>query len=99
MTGVVNLSDVLPIITKQYKNGVHSSTKLKPIQASLKKNECYVYKNLLDERKKVKAKFQVNDLVRTADLKNVFSKRDTTKWSSELYIITDIIIDAIPSYG
>ena len=31
--------DILPIITKKYNNKVHSSTKLTPIQASLKKNE------------------------------------------------------------
>ena len=60
--------DILQVITKQYNNKIHSSTKLSPIQASLKKNEGYVYKNLLDKRKKVKGKFQINDLVRTADL-------------------------------
>ena len=37
--------DVLPTITKQYNNRIHSSTKLTPIQASLKKHEGYVYKN------------------------------------------------------
>ena len=51
-------------------------TKLTPIQASLKKNEGFDYKNLLDKRKEVKPKFQVNDLVRTADLKKKFSKSD-----------------------
>ena len=39
-----NGNDVLPKITKQYNNRIHSSTKLTPIQASLKKNEGYVYK-------------------------------------------------------
>ena len=73
--------DVLQTITKQYNDRIHSSTKLTPIQASLKKNEGYVYKNLLDKRKKVKPKFQINDLVRTADLKRTFSKGDTTNWS------------------
>ena len=67
--GDANWIDVLPTITKQYNNRIHSSTKLTPIQASLKKNEGFVYKNLLDKRKKMKPKFQVNDLVRTADLK------------------------------
>ena len=90
--------DILPTITKQYNNKVHSSTKLTPIQASLKKNEGYVYKNLLDKRKKVKPKFQINDLVRTADLKKTFSKGDTTNWSYKLYKITEIINDTIPSY-
>ena len=90
--------DVLSTITKQYNNRIHSSTKLSPIQASLKKNEGYVYKNLLDKRKKVKPKFQINDLVRTADLKRTFSKGDTTNWSYKLYKITEINNDTIPTY-
>ena len=36
--------DVLPTITKHYNNRIHSSTKLTPIQGSLKKNEGYDYK-------------------------------------------------------
>ena len=90
--------DPLPTITKQYDNKTHSSTKLTPTQASLKKNEGYVYKNLLDKRKKVKPKYEIGDLVRTADLKRTFSKGDTTNWSYKLYKITEIINDAIPSY-
>ena len=93
-----NWIDVLPIITKQYNNKVHSSSKLSPKDASLKKTEGLVYKNLLDKRKKVTPKFQVNDLVRTADLKKTFSKGDTTNWSYKLYKITEIIYDTIPSY-
>ena len=96
--GDANWIDVLPTITKQYNNRIHSSTKLSPKDASLKKNEGYVYKNLLDKRKKVKPKFQINDLVRTADLKKTFSKKDTTNWSYKLYKITEIINDTIPSY-
>ena len=90
--------DILPTITKQYNNKVHSSTKLTPIQASLKKNEGYVYKNLLDKRKKIKPKYEIGDLVRTADLKKTFSKGDTTNWSYKLYKISEIINDTIPSY-
>ena len=93
-----NWIDILQTITKQYNNRIHSSTKLTPIQASLKKNEGYVYKNLLDKRKKNKPKFQINDLVRTADLKKTFSKGDTTNWSYKLYKITETINDTIPSY-
>ena len=96
--GDANWIDVLPTITKQYNNRIHTSTKLTPIQASLKKNEGYVYKNLLDKRNKIKPKFQLNDLVRTADLKKTFSKSDTTNWSYNLYKITEIIKDTIPSY-
>ena len=70
--GDANWIDVLPTITKQYNNRIHSSTKLTPIQASLKKNEGHIYNNLLDKRKKIKPKFQINDLVRTADSKKTF---------------------------
>ena len=90
--------DVLQTITKQYNSRIHSSTKLSPIQASLKKNEGFVYKNLLDKRKKVKPKYEIGDLVRTADLKRTFSKGDTTNWSYKMYKITEIINDTIPSY-
>ena len=96
--GDANWIDVLAIITKQYNNRIHSSTKLSPKDASLKKNEGFVYKNLLDKRKKVKPKFQINDLVRVADLKKTFSKGDTTNWSYKLYKITEIINDTIPAY-
>ena len=65
-------------MTKQYNNRVHSSTKLTPIQASLKKNEGFVHEIFLNKRKKLTPKFQINDLVRTADLKKTFPKGDTT---------------------
>ena len=93
-----NWIDLLSKITKQYNNRVHSSTKLTPIQASLKKNEGYVYKNLLHKHKEKTPKFQIKDLVRTADIKRTFSKSDTTNWSYKLYKITEIIKDTIPSY-
>ena len=93
-----NWVDILPTITKQYNNRVHTSTKLTPIQASLKKNEWYVYHNLLHKRNKIKPKFKIHDLVWTADWKRTLSKGDTTNWSYKLYKITEIFIDTIPSY-
>ena len=91
--------DILPTITKQYNNKVHSSTKLTPTQASLKKNERFVYKNLIDKRNKIKPKFQINDLVRTADLRDKhFLKSDTSNWSYKLYKITEIVKDTVLAY-
>ena len=46
----------------------------------------------------MKPKFQLNNLVRTADLKKTFSKGDTINWSYKLYKITETINDTIPSY-
>ena len=90
--------DILHTITKQYIIRIHSSTKLTPIQASLKKNEGYVYNNLLDKRKKIKPKYEISDLVRTADLKKTFSKGDTANWSFKLYTIKKILNDIVPIY-
>ena len=69
-----------------------------PIQASLKKNEGYVYKNLLDKRKKIKPKYEIGDLVGTAALKETFSKGDTTNWCYKLYKNTPIINDTLSGY-
>ena len=79
-----NWLHILPIKTKQYNNRTHTSNEITPIQASFKKNEGYVYKNFLIKRNKANPKFQVNDLVRIADLKKKVSERDTTNWSYKL---------------
>ena len=94
-----NWIDVLPITTRHKNNRIQSSTKLNSIQASLRKNEIFVDQNSLDKRKKIKPKFQVKDIVRTADLKDKrFSKSDTTNWSYRLYNITELINNTIPIY-
>ena len=89
--------DVLPTKTKQYIYRLHFSIKVTPTQASLIKWKV-VYHNLLDERKEIKRKYKIHDLVRAADLKRAFSERDTTNWSYKLYKITEIVNDTIPSY-
>ena len=68
------------------------------MKACLKKNEGFVYKKLLDKRKKIKPKFQVNDHVRVADWSKTFSKRDTINWSSKVNEISEIFIDTLPKY-
>ena len=93
-----NWIDVLPAITKQHIIKIHSSSMLTPIQASLKKNEAFCYNILLDKRKKKNSTFQINDLVRAADLKKTFSKSDTTKWFYKLYKILEFFNDTIPNY-
>ena len=88
----------LPTFVKQYNNTIHYSIKMTPIQASKKVNEKLVCSNFQDRRDKQLPKFKLGDLVRTAAIKRVFSKRDSTNWSYKLYTITEIIEDTIPSY-
>ena len=93
-----NWIDVICTITKQNNNRFHSSTKLTPIQASLDESEGFVNKNSLEKREKIKPKYKIGDLVRTADLKKTFSKSDTTNWSNKLYELTEIFDETIPGY-
>ena len=88
----------LPAVIKQYNNSIHQSIKMTPIQASKKSNERVVYSNLKDNREVRKPKFKLGQLVRTADIKRVFSKGDSTNYSYKLYTITEVIHNTIPSY-
>ena len=71
---------------------------MKPIDASKKSNEKLVYSNLQDKRKILNAKYKLGQLLRTAGIKKVFSKGDSTNYSYLLYTITELIHDTIPSY-
>ena len=91
------ISDLLSVI-KQYNIKIHTSTKMTPIPASKKSNAKEVYSNLKDNREVRKPKFNIGQLVRTADIKRVFSKRDSTNYSYKLYTITEVLYSTILSY-
>ena len=88
----------LPSVIKKYINRIHSSIKKTPVRASKKTSEKLVYSNLQDKRRKLNPKSQLGDLVRTADIKRVFSKGDSTNYSYKLLTIIEIFHDRIPSY-
>ena len=88
----------LSSITKKYNNTIHTSTKLKPINASKKSNEKIVYSNFQDKRKILNPKYKLGELVRVSDIRRVFSKGDSTNYSYKLFTITEVIHDTIPSY-
>ena len=98
LAGIADCFSELQSVIKQYINTIHSSTKMTPVQASKKANGKLLYSNLEDKRRKLDPKFKLGDLVRKADIKRVFSKRDSTNYSYKLYTITEVIHDTIPSY-
>ena len=67
-----------------------------PIQASKKSNEKMVFDSRRDDTEKQQPK--KGQLVRTADIKKVFSKGDSTNYSYNLYTSTEVIHDTITSY-
>ena len=88
-----NYMDVLPELVEDYNNTVHSSTKLTPIDASKKKNELTVWRNLYPDRYKIydlTPKFSVGDEVRITKKKKVFEKGYTTRWTEEIFTIKEI---------
>ena len=88
-----NYINVLPDLVKDYNNTVHSSTKLTPIDASKKKNELTVWRNLYPDRYKkynITPKFSVGDEVRITKKKKVFEKGYTTRWTEETFTIKEI---------
>ena len=88
----------LPSVIKQYNNSFHHSIKMTPFQASKKSDEKEVFSNFKDKREVRKPKFKLGQLVRTADIKRVFSKGDSTNYSYKFYTVTEVIHDTIPSY-
>ena len=88
-----NYMNILPELVKDYNNTVHSSTKLTPIDASKKKNELTVWRNLYPDRYKINnltPKFSVGDVVRITKKKKVFEKGYTTRWTEEIFTIKEI---------
>ena len=88
----------LPSVIKKYNNTIHHSIRMTPNQASKKSNERKVYSNLRDRRVRQKPKFILGQLVRTVDIKKVFSKGDKTNYSYIFKTTTEIIHDTKPSY-
>ena len=88
-----NYIDVLPDLVEDYNNTVHSSTKLTPKEASKKKNELTVWRNLYPDRYKkydITPKFSVGDEVKITKKKKVFEKGYTTRWTEEIFTITEV---------
>ena len=88
----------LPSVIKQYNITIHQSIKMTEAQAIKKANEKEVYTNVQERRDRQQRKFKLGQLVKTADIKRVFSKGGATNCSYILNKVTEVIHDTIPSY-
>ena len=85
--------DILPDLVKDYNNTQHSSIKMTPVEASKKKNELEVWRNLYPDRLKridINPKFSIGDKVRISKKKKTVEKGYTTRWTEEIFTITKI---------
>ena len=69
-----------------------------PIQTGEKVNEKKVCSNLQGRRVEQKPNYILGQLFRTADIKRIFSKGDSTNYSYKLYTITEVLHNNIPCY-
>ena len=86
--------DILPDLVEDYNNTKHSSIKMTPVEACMKKNELTVWRNLYPDRHKpvkINPKFSVGDKVRITKKKKTFEKGYTTRWTEEIFTIVGVL--------
>ena len=87
--------DILDELVDQYNNTIHSSIGMTPKEASKKKNEVKVWRNLYGDysskpMKRKVPKFKVGDKVRITRKKGVFEKGYTTRWTEEIFTVSKV---------
>jgi len=92
--------DVQDEMVTNYNKTRHSSIKMTPSEASLKKNEATVYKNLYPnkEQRSSKPKFKSGDRVRINKEKTMFEKSYTPRWTEEVLTVSKIQYTDPPTY-
>ena len=83
-------TDILPRIVEAYNNTFHSTIKMTPQEASLKKNESIAYLNSYHDEpfpKFKKPSFKEGDKVRISKYRGIFDKSYKGNWSEELFVI------------
>ena len=85
--------DILRDLVEDYNNTKHSSIKMTPVEASKKKNELEVWRNLYPNHLdiiNINPKFSIGDKVRISKKKKTFEKGYTTRWTEEIFTIVEV---------
>ena len=90
---------ILDDLVRQYNTTRHSSIKMTPTDASLKKHEAKVYWNLYGDLPPMQApKFRIGEKVRITKKKGVFEKGYTPRWTEEVFEIFQVLPTQPPTY-
>ena len=90
---------ILDDLVRQYNTTRHSSIKMTPVDASLKKHEAKVYWNLYGDLPPMQApKFRIGEKVRITKKKGVFEKGYTPRWTEEVFEISQVLPTQPPTY-
>jgi len=85
--------DILDKLVDRYNNPVHSSIGMTPKEASEKKNEVKVWRNLYGNythQKRMTPKLKVGDKVRITRQKGVFEKGYAARWTEEVFTVSEV---------
>jgi hypothetical protein len=94
-----NWINLLDDIIHTYNNTIHSTIKMKPIEASKKENSNKVLWQVVDKRKfKPENKLNIGDFVRLRDKKHIFSKGYQTNWGYELFTVAHVSVSQPTTY-
>ena len=71
-----------------------------PVEASLKKNEITVWRNLYSDnrRRTSRPKFSVGDRIRITKKKTLFEKGYTPRWTEEVFAVSKVQYTEPPTY-
>lgn len=91
LTGNHKWLQLLPKVTAEYNNTVHSKIKMKPADVT-KRKEKDILKSSFNKIKvaHIKNKFKVGDYVRISKYRSIFDKSYTRNWSSEVFLIRNV---------
>jgi len=81
--------DVIDELFEDYNNTKHSSIGMTPKEASQRKNETKIWRNLYDNYNPLKRKapkFSLGDKVRIKRKKGTFEKRYTKRWTEDVFL-------------
>ena len=94
INGDGNWVNILNDAVITYKNNIHSTINMTPIDASNNPdNVKYTF-----SFKNINPKLKVGDYVRNADKRNIFSKGYTSNWNRELFKVNEVIKTKPPTY-
>ena len=79
--------DVLPKLLKEYNNSYHSTIKMTPTEGSNPKKKIIYTYDLSND----KPKLRIGDRVRIYKYKKDFDKGYETNWTTEIFVISDIL--------
>lgn len=92
--------DILPELMVRYNSQTHRTIGMAPVNVQLEDEEAILSKHQANhaQRARGRVKFRVGDYVRLSKIKGVFQKGYTPNWSSELFIINQVLPTAPVTY-